>query len=312
MLGEGAWRFPIGPAVAPCSMNPRREKTLQQPRDHLESAISSTAAGGSHLPFELFPEVSSVETDRFCDSCGYNLHGQTVRRDPRLEILLSRCPECGRFQAVADGVSIGRKWLRRLTVGLLLVWVAGAVMGFIALTAGQVGVNLALFDELTRTHSTVVQPATSGTALTYQFQTVVKSDYDDYELLMATTGVASFGLALLVGALAVVVTHHWRRRAHYALVIGQALFVAVLVDSLWSLQAPDLAGWAIPYICLYAGLRLFGGALGVCSGRPLARGLVRMVLPPRLRPPLAFLWTCDGLVPPICCMVNQPHDTIRP
>ncbi|HMN95546.1 MAG TPA: hypothetical protein PKC43_04910 [Phycisphaerales bacterium] len=38
--------------------------------------------------------------------------------------------------------------------------------------------------------------------------------------------------------------------------------------------------------------------LGAQLGRPIARGLVRLFLPPRLRTPMAFLWIADGLAPP--------------
>jgi hypothetical protein len=38
--------------------------------------------------------------------------------------------------------------------------------------------------------------------------------------------------------------------------------------------------------------------LGAWTGRPLARLAARVLLPPRLRPPLSVLWTADGLDPP--------------
>jgi hypothetical protein len=38
--------------------------------------------------------------------------------------------------------------------------------------------------------------------------------------------------------------------------------------------------------------------IGLVLGRAIARGLVRALLPPRLRGPLAILWTSDGRVVP--------------
>jgi hypothetical protein len=38
--------------------------------------------------------------------------------------------------------------------------------------------------------------------------------------------------------------------------------------------------------------------VGVLVGRPLTRGLVRALLPPRMQGSLAFLWTVEGLPPP--------------
>jgi len=40
------------------------------------------------LRHQRFPQL---ETDLFCQTCGYNLHGQPVSRDERLGILICRC-----------------------------------------------------------------------------------------------------------------------------------------------------------------------------------------------------------------------------
>ena len=40
-------------------------------------------------------------------------------------------------------------------------------------------------------------------------------------------------------------------------------------------------------------------SLGLVFGRPIIRGLIRALLPPRLRSSLASLWTVDGLEPPL-------------
>jgi hypothetical protein len=39
-------------------------------------------------------------------------------------------------------------------------------------------------------------------------------------------------------------------------------------------------------------------SLGLMIGRPVARGLVTLMLPPRMRGSLAGLWLTDGLTPP--------------
>ncbi len=40
-------------------------------------------------------------------------------------------------------------------------------------------------------------------------------------------------------------------------------------------------------------------SLGLVFGRPIVRGLIRALLPPRLRSSLALLWTADGWEPPL-------------
>ena len=53
---------------------------------------------------------------------------------------------------------------------------------------------------------------------------------------------------------------------------------------------------------LILGLSLLWGAIwltvGLMFGRSITRGLIRLMLPPRMRSSLAFLWLTDGLEPP--------------
>ena len=77
--------------------------------------------------------ASLVETDAFCD-CGYNLHGQPVWRDEELQILLCRCPECGRHAAAGRFTGIHAAWLHRLSFALIVSWVGFLLGLFIFLT----------------------------------------------------------------------------------------------------------------------------------------------------------------------------------
>src|SRR5690348_18374707 len=71
---------------------------------------------------EIGPVVSHLQTDTFCAGCGYNLNTQAVLRDARLDLLICRCPECGRFTAAGQGTSAARVWLNRFGILLLMVW----------------------------------------------------------------------------------------------------------------------------------------------------------------------------------------------
>ena len=62
-----------------------------------------------------------VEADQFCP-CGYNLHGQRVTFDERLDIPVVRCPECGKWHPAGHGSTAMRPWLARLATVLLAVW----------------------------------------------------------------------------------------------------------------------------------------------------------------------------------------------
>ena len=49
-------------------------------------------------------------------------------------------------------------------------------------------------------------------------------------------------------------------------------------------------------------------SIGLALGRPIVRGLIRALLPPRLRSPLALLWTTHGLTPPCPTGGRTPAD----
>ena len=97
---------------------------------------------GASLDFEHWPAIAQVQTDRFCDHCGYNLHTQAIRREPRTQVLMIRCPECGRFHPASEaGVRLA-VWSRRLASVAIVLWVLCVIS--LALTVGgtQVGGKL--------------------------------------------------------------------------------------------------------------------------------------------------------------------------
>ena len=90
-----------------------KQQTLM---DEQEPDVASSAipGGAGDVPFERLPVIAHIETDRFCQRCSYNMRTQAVRRDPRTELLLARCPECGRFDSVRDHVTATKAWVQRL------------------------------------------------------------------------------------------------------------------------------------------------------------------------------------------------------
>ncbi|MBU0637422.1 MAG: hypothetical protein KKB50_01050 [Planctomycetes bacterium] len=114
---------------------------------------------GSPEDFDRQPAVARLETDWFCDGCGYNLHTQPVRRDTRTRLLLCRCPECGGLQAVRNGTTAGRAWLHRLGMLGLFFWILlllGLVFGF---GSAQLVVTAGMLEELTFYRPVNVAPA---------------------------------------------------------------------------------------------------------------------------------------------------------
>lgn len=267
--------------------------------------------------FECLPAVACVEADRFCEDCGYNLRTQAVRREPRTRILLARCPECGRCHAANDSTSAARPWLRRLGLFLLLCWSALIICGAVMVLVGQGAVIYhTLYALTTRRHVETVKTLPGGSTFTWVTTGPVEpmTDSPRYPLTILVAAVASFGLGIVAASIAVVVFHHWSRRSYLWLALTGPTVVAGVVCVAWWYEARHLFTWGLPHIVGQALAQMLGGMAGISLGRPLVRLIVRVLFPPGLRSPLAFLWLADGLRPPT--MVNPaekpPVPTVLP
>src|SRR3712207_1649827 len=106
-------------------------------------------------PQRTLEQQAQLETDSFCAHCGYNLHGQVVTRDERLDILICRCPECGRHHPAGHQTATTSIWLTRLATALLSLWVLVVVrvvvlspilFGMMGLFHTKIGVESASVD----------------------------------------------------------------------------------------------------------------------------------------------------------------------
>jgi hypothetical protein len=293
--------------------------------EHRPDARPSNQRPDDAFRFEDLPPISFVEIDRYCTHCGYNLRTQAVRREPLTEVLLTRCPECGRYQPATDLTTASRVWLRRLSPLLLLGWVGLVLSAAFGISVGAGALSYATLDELTTweriTVSTTqpvppppqlpvttqssaglveIQRMLTNVTTTFQQQLVVRSrdNYPDYNLFMLLVTLTSFALSFVGAVMVLVVFHFWSRRICLLLVVLGPLAVAAVVTLIWREEAHDLLTWGLPYIAYHAGVQIIGGAVGILLGRMVARGLVRTFVPPAWRGPLAYLWLIEGKTPP--------------
>ena len=107
-----------------------------------------------------------------------------------------------------------------------------------------------------------------------------------------------FGLSCLTaftcGLLAVVLVPHWRRAAYAGVVLSLPIMATCLVATVWWYEAPQLFTWGLPYMVGHTGAQGLGGAVGILYGRAFARTIVRIIIPPSIRPRLAYLWLVDN------------------
>ena len=270
--------------------------------------------------FDAQPPLASVETDRFCDGCGYNLRTQPIRREPRTAVLLCRCPECGRFHPARDATTAGNLWLRRLAALLLGLWIVLLIAGGLTLGGLQIGFTYITLDEFT-TYSRVgpvpapppivttsqgsitivTTPApnlaiSGGGGSTWKLEVI--EDYEHRAAFVALMHAISFFWGLLLALLLVLSLLHWPRWTYLIPVLFVSLAAAAIVWFAWRDEAPYLLDWGTPYILSQAAAHLAGGLTGILFGRRLARLVITLMLPPRVRQHLAFLWLVDGKQPP--------------
>jgi hypothetical protein len=235
--------------------------------------------------FETWPEISRLEVDRFCFACGYNLHHQTVRREPRTEVLMCRCPECGTFHPVAVPASSWQNWMQRFK-GLFMVAWMGIVLsiGFTAGVLHGVAVYFTL-DEFTGYYDQMARQ------FIYELKPFYWERRGMWWLVCLISGSSSFGLAMVGTMLALIFMPHWSKRAQAAIVIVWAVLPALIAAFVFWAEtggansAPrwDLMAWGAPYILTYVCCYLAGGVLALLIGRGLVRLLIRITVPPRWR-----------------------------
>jgi hypothetical protein len=277
--------------------------------------------------------VGIIRGDRVCIACGFNLCGQRIVREPRYNLLIARCPECGQAAALQEYPLLGR-WANRWAATLAGLW----LMGFFALSIGcgmaifglAVGTTAINGDAVgNRIAEAHVQwwADTNPTAPSINPWSPINMAWWDgadhgafFEraggvsmLLWRSSQTTWLGLLFAmipIGALASVALLGVSR-GRLALASVFPLVVAALVSVVYgrsvvtsaSVQSPgadDLAfamvwPWTIPTTIALGGVFL---VIGMLTGRPLARLLARTALPNRFVQALAVLWTSEGLDPP--------------
>lgn len=286
-------------------------------------ALATTGARG---PVEQ--RVSVLAADRACTRCAFNLIGQSVVRESHYGLLIIRCPECGTVASLQEYPLLSR-WANRWAALLAALWflaitagtlaVAGVIMGF------TFGVSQSASERVVETikNAYIAHETARGTdpnAISWWWLTdPTWWPAQDKRKFIADAG-GWFGairwraftiwvpggclLFTFAAAWAVLMSH--RRGLRLVLTTLPMILFAMLFwgvsqtggstfNSIYELAAGILWPVVLPASMLCVGASLCAGVL---LGRPLARLLVRAALPPRLRAPLSWLWTCDGLAPP--------------
>jgi hypothetical protein len=221
---------------------------------------------------------------------------QPVTCNGQTGVPVVRCPECGLFHAANAASTALRPWLSRLTSVVLAGWILCVIAAFVLLGVAEIATSYATLDELTAPEGYRSQRSGSATIVwsSGYGPLQLKADYPQYKLFVASILALSSATAYAGGLLAVVLFPHWRRAAYAALILGMPLAAGGLVAVSWNVEAAHLFEWALPYIAAHACFQVLGGLAGITFGRPMARLVIRIILPPSMRPRLAYLWLVDG------------------
>jgi peptidoglycan/LPS O-acetylase OafA/YrhL len=257
---------------------------------------------GTDTPPEPAPPLArhaQLEVDAFCIRCNYNLHGQDVWLDDRLNFPICRCPECGQHFPAGTGVTAQSVWLRRFAALLLAAWIVIvliatflACLSFGGIQASYVG-----------TFTYWVQNPTNAPHFNPEHTLQPPPQYDVQSISDNRTAVGistiSIAVGFLVGTLIVSFLWHWPRR-RYALTLLLPFISATLVILSYynDPSYDDIFPWCRDRILLQALCQFTGMIIGILLGRKLARTIVRSIVPPKPRQLLIFLWRADGKTPP--------------
>ena len=242
------------------------------------------------------PLVGHVQADAFCEGCGYNLHTQAVTRDERLGILICRCPECGRVTAAANLTPVRSVWLNRLGVGLLVGWVLFLVVLFTLLAIFQGVMANGFVHESVQFEN--VSPFVRGGVWRYHYverpPSLDKDQASRERFQKSVIILVSLLLGAVAGGVVSVCMWHvsdWRRFVAFApALLGVGVtFLGWSTDASAS-QVQDVVRLQTLFCLL---LESLGVVLGLAVGRPVARAVLSIILPPKPRQHLAFLWNTD-------------------
>ena len=249
------------------------------------------------------PVIGHMQTDTFCEGCGYNLHTQAVMRDPRLGIVVCRCPECGRFAPAGHGTTATRVWLNRAATLLLVIWVLFVMVLFslCALFLGMIAYGHVMNNV---TWTQVAEPAAGKTGkfiqTRYEYRIRTPQADDPFwaqrqRFEQGAMGAVAGGLGFLTGAFFTAILWHlrwpWRAVAWLPPLVGCAVAGLIWVSDSMAVR---IWQWGLNWIMAYFVLECVAVAVGLALGRPIVRGILRLLLPPKPRQHLAFLWTVDG------------------
>ena len=260
--------------------------------------------------FDQLPQLGQVELDRFCTGCGYNLRQQAIRQETHTRLLLCRCPECGAFEPANQATTRPKSWFAQIVYLFWLIWIVAMGTALVGAAAANIGLSHDLGELLSETRyfdDPIPDPRAkdSDSVRTINFEYDLRPLTGEYALEVAGRVLGAFAVGAGLLALAVLFVPHWPRKGYAWLALGFplvaliAFYCSQLIDYYildYATQALMLWIWLSPLLIVL--FSIAGGLTAICIARPIARLVIRILIPARQRGPFAYLWLVDGKTPP--------------
>ncbi|HBS28777.1 MAG TPA: hypothetical protein DEB06_04850 [Phycisphaerales bacterium] len=227
--------------------------------------------------------LGPVETDRFCESCGFNLRGLRVFRDGASKLILVQCSECGTLHPASSLTTNARgAWFRRLASALLVAWMLFILWCTFITGVIEVALQMATIETLR-----LNRPSSEVWVLARK-HAMALGWYFFLSLSLPATAITVFSVA----------AHHWKKWGYFVIAVALPIAPALVIWQIVRNEFPDSYPRTTNVRMLHTGTQILGGLLGAAFGRPIARLLATLFIPPRTRQALGFLWLADGKTPP--------------
>lgn len=233
--------------------------------------------------------LSRVQTDMFCNNCGASLHNHPVWRTDDAGLLAVRCERCRTISSANEALPYRRVWRQRLGTALMIVWMA-LLAGLLAII-----IAIAFAIQIETPRHRWVNPSRAGQPRHSRTGRDRTLDWAGTKKELVWAVPASLLVAFCGGCLLACVVYHWRLRWHVLAAVAvpavAALFSWLEHSGTWYRTWRGSGGMQVIYGIM--ALQMLGGILGAALGRPVARGVIRVLLPNRSRRFFAFLWRRD-------------------
>lgn len=264
--------------------------------------------------------VGTLNADRICQRCLHQLHGAQIYRDRRLDLLYTRCTECGLVGAVTE-YPASWKWLRRASFVLIAGLVLVATLFLIGDVAATSSISVATAEEATGPFANALNDV--GRARDPNAGWIVSQALRDdaaafAAILADTTFVerARLNFAFMMIPMSIIAAaggtlwscmlmHRrvwWAVAFQIVLLLLAAIFAGIAMQSQvpwdgvsWNYRDFALyrAGW--PYLAAAFGWLALVRVVATLVARPLVRLFVWIVVPRRVWLAMRSVWTDDAL-----------------